>query len=168
MWVWPQVPLGGPPPPPHCALGPLPPTSLGRPLPEPSKKSQGGGWGEEGRRGQGGRGFGLREGSSNYNGGQGGPSKHQLGPDPHLGLPIYRGGAARLGLVLAKWSILMRGLFCPEIRAFTGFGARFLQPFPKSLVTVRYYSNTKMAVNSHQWPLMGDMLVQRKAPIGAT
>ena len=35
--------------------------------------------------------------------------------------------------------------FCPEIRAFTGFGARFLQPFPKSLVTVRYYSNTKMA-----------------------
>ena len=39
-------------------------------------------------------------------------------------------------------------LFCPEIRAFTGFGARFLQPFPKSLVTVRHYSNTKMAVNS--------------------
>ena len=38
-------------------------------------------------------------------------------------------------------------LFCPEIRAFTGFGARFLQPFPKSLVTVKYCSNTKMAVN---------------------
>ena len=35
--------------------------------------------------------------------------------------------------------------FGPEIGAFTGFGARFLQPFPKSLVTVRYYSNTKMA-----------------------
>ena len=33
--------------------------------------------------------------------------------------------------------------FCPEIRAFTGFGARFLQPFPKSLETVRYYSHTK-------------------------
>ena len=64
----------------------LPPTSLGRPLPEPCKKSQGG-WGEEGRRGRGGKGFGLREGSSNYNGGWGGPSKHQLGPDPHLGAP---------------------------------------------------------------------------------
>ena len=38
--------------------------------------------------------------------------------------------------------------FCPEIRAFPGFGARLLQPFPKSLVTVKYYSNTKMAVNS--------------------
>ena len=39
--------------------------------------------------------------------------------------------------------------FCPEIRAFTGFGARFLQPFPESLVTVllKYYANTK-------WPLM--------------
>ena len=29
-----------------------------------------------------------------------------------------------------------------------GFGARFLQPLPKSLVTVKYFSNTKMAVNS--------------------
>ena len=38
--------------------------------------------------------------------------------------------------------------FCPEIRAFTGVGARFLQQFPKSLVTVKCYSNTKMAVNS--------------------
>ena len=37
--------------------------------------------------------------------------------------------------------------FCPEIRAFTGVGARFLQPFPKSLVTVKYNSNTKMAVD---------------------
>ena len=35
--------------------------------------------------------------------------------------------------------------FCPEIRAFS---VRFLQPFPKSFVTVKYYSNTKMAVNS--------------------
>ena len=33
---------GPPPPPPPFALGPLPPTSLGRPLPEPCKKSQGG------------------------------------------------------------------------------------------------------------------------------
>ena len=28
-----------------------------------------------------------------------------------------------------------------------GFGARFLQPFPKALVTVKHYLNTKMAVN---------------------
>ena len=52
--------------------------------------------------------------------------------------------------------------FCPEIRAFAGFGARFLQPFSKSLVALKYYSNTKI------WPLMGDRLVQKKAPIGAT
>ena len=82
----PKCRLEAPPPPPPCALGPLPPTSLGRTLPEPCKKSQGG-WGEEGRRGRGGKGFGLREGSSDYNRGWGGPSKHQLGPDPHLGAP---------------------------------------------------------------------------------
>ena len=87
MWVWPQVPLGAPPLHPPCALGPLPPTSLRRPLPEPCTKSQGG-WVEEGRRGRGGKGFGLREGSSNYNGGGGEPSKHQLGPDPHLGASL--------------------------------------------------------------------------------
>ena len=34
-------------------------------------------------------------------------------------------------------------LLCPENRAFTGFGARVLQPFTKSLETVRYYSHTK-------------------------
>ena len=39
--------------------------------------------------------------------------------------------------------------FCPEIRAFTGLGgARFLRPFPKSLVTEKCDSNTKLAVNS--------------------
>ena len=72
MWVWPQVPLEGPPPPP--LLGPLPPHRTGPPrpgLPEHCKKSQGG-WGEEGGRGRGGKGFGLREGSSNCNGGWGG------------------------------------------------------------------------------------------------
>ena len=39
------------------------------------------------------------------------------------------------------------GAFLPEIGAFAGLGARFLQPFPKSLVNVRNYSNTKIAVN---------------------
>ena len=58
--------------------------------------------------------------------------------------------------------------FCLEIRASTGFGARFLQPFPKSLVTIKYFLNTKMAINSRQWLLMGDTLVQKEAPIGAT
>ena len=71
MWVWPQVPLGGPPPPPPCALGPLPsPHQPGPPPPKPCKKRQGG-WGEVRRRGRGGKGFGLREGSSNCNRGWG-------------------------------------------------------------------------------------------------
>ena len=38
--------------------------------------------------------------------------------------------------------------FCPEIRAFTGFGPRVPQPFPQSLVTVKYNSSTKRAVNT--------------------
>ena len=77
-------------PPPSTPLRPRtpPPHQPGPPLPEPCKKSQRG-WGEEGRRGREGRGFGLREGSSNCNGGWGGPSKHQLGPDPHRGAPNY-------------------------------------------------------------------------------
>ena len=37
-------------------------------------------------------------------------------------------------------SALIGASFCPEVRAFTGSGARILQPFPKSLVTVKYYS----------------------------
>ena len=36
---------------------------------------------------------------------------------------------------------------CPEICAFKDFGASFLQPFPKSLATVEYYSTKK-------WPLI--------------
>ena len=80
----------GPPPPPP--LGPLPPHQTGPPrpgLPEHCKKSQGG-WGEEGRERAGrewlwleGRVLQLQWGMG------GGPSKHQLGPDPHLGTPIY-------------------------------------------------------------------------------
>ena len=77
-----------PPPPPPCALGPLPPTSLGRPLPEPCEKSQGG-LGEEGRRGRGGKGFGLREGSSDYNGGWGGALQTPVGARPTSGGSQY-------------------------------------------------------------------------------
>ena len=54
--------------------------------------------------------------------------------------------------VIAKATIFYAapiGAFsCPEILAFTGFGARFLEPFPKPLVTVKYDLNTKVAVNS--------------------
>ena len=83
----PKCCLEAPPPPPPCALRPLPPTSLGRPLPEPCKKSQGG-WGEEGRRGRGGKGFGLREGSSNYNGGRDGDPPNTSWGQTHIwGLP---------------------------------------------------------------------------------
>ena len=47
-----------------------------------------------------------------------------------------------------KCAASIGAFFCPGIRAFTGFGARFLQPFPKSRVTITYYLNTKVAVNS--------------------
>ena len=77
---------------------------------------------------------------------------------------------------ISKTSKTLKGpnwglFFCPEIRAFTGFRARFLQAFPKSLVTVKYYSNTIMAINSRQWPLIavnGGHAGTKKAPIGAT
>ena len=39
-------------------------------------------------------------------------------------------------------------------------GREEIDPFPKSLVTVKCELNTKMAVNFHKWPLMGDALVQ--------
>ena len=54
------------------------------------------------------------------------------------------------------WEIFLRFFTRPQLGPFfvlkfvrsRGVGARFLQPFPESLVTVKYYSNTKMAVNS--------------------
>ena len=51
-----------------------------------------------------------------------------------------------VGPVLKSYAAPIGAFFCPEIRAFTGFGARFLQPAPKSLVTIKHNSNTKMAV----------------------
>ena len=54
MWVWPQVPPGGPSPSnPLRPIGPLPHTSLGCPLPDYCKKSQRGGWKWEGEHGEG-------------------------------------------------------------------------------------------------------------------
>ena len=44
------------------------------------------------------------------------------------------------------YAALIEAFFvCPEIRAFTGFGARFLRQIPKSK---KYYSNTRMAVDN--------------------
>ena len=40
---------------------------------------------KEGGGGSEGKGWGMREGSSNCNGGDGGPFKGQFGPDPHRG-----------------------------------------------------------------------------------
>ena len=85
MWVWPQVPLGGPPPPPPCALGPLPPNSLAAPSRSLAKRARGvGGRGKE-RAGR--EGVWLEGRVLQLQWGMGGPSKHQLGPDPHLGAP---------------------------------------------------------------------------------
>ena len=47
----------------------------------------------------------------------------------------------------AHYAAPVRAIFCPEIRAFTGFGARFLQPFPKSLVTVK-------SLQTQKWPFI--------------
>ena len=75
MWVWPQVPLAALPP---CAQGPLPHTSLGRPLPEHCKMSQGGWRGEEGG-GEGGEGRAVAQG------GDGGTFQRAVGAGPTSG-----------------------------------------------------------------------------------
>ena len=83
MWVWPQVPLGGPSPSAPLRYGTPPPHQPGLPPPSALQKEPGamGGRG----RGWGGKGCGLREGSSSYNEGTGGTLKGWVGPDPHLG-----------------------------------------------------------------------------------
>ena len=43
---------------------------------------------------------------------------------------------------LEDYTAPIGAFFCAEIRALTGFGARFLRPLPKSSLTVKYYSNT--------------------------
>ena len=61
MWVWPQVPLEGPPlqppPPPPCTLGPLPPHQIGPPCPGALQKEPRGCGGK--REGEGGEGRAL-------------------------------------------------------------------------------------------------------------
>ena len=81
----PKCCLDGPPPstrlhsrtpPPHQPVAP-PPGTLQKAPGRVRGKRDGGGWG--------GRGCGLREGSCSCKGVWWGPSKGQLGPDPHLG-----------------------------------------------------------------------------------
>ena len=79
MWVWPQVPLGGPSP--TTSVSCLPHTSPGRPSRSIAKSARGVGEerdGGEGRALAGGRVLQLPWG-------WGVPSKRQLGSDPHLG-----------------------------------------------------------------------------------
>ena len=88
MWVWPQVPLEGPPlhPPLHPRTPP-PTPDWAAPSRSIAKRAKGG-WGEEGRSRRGGKGFGLREGSSNCNGGWGGDPPNTSWGQTHIwGLP---------------------------------------------------------------------------------
>ena len=79
-----------PPPPPPCTLGPHPPHQPGPPPGALQKEPRG--VGEEGRRGRGGKRFGLREGSSNYNGGWGGDPPNTSWGQTHIwGLPNFIG-----------------------------------------------------------------------------
>ena len=83
MWVWPQVPRGGPSPSTPCRQGRLPRTRLGRPLPEHCKKSQGVGGKREGESGEGRAAAWGR--SSCCNGGMGGTFQRAVGPGPTSG-----------------------------------------------------------------------------------
>ena len=70
----------------------------------------------------------------------------QKGPNRPLRLPTENSpGDCKIS---KSYAAPIGAFLCPEIRAFTGLEARFLQPLPMSLVTVRHNSNTKMAVNS--------------------
>ena len=96
MWVWPQVPLEGPPlppslPPPHPRTPP-PTPDWAAPSRNIAKRAKGG-WGEEGGRGRGGKGFGLREGPSNCNGGWGGTLPTPVGARPASGGSQPRGSS---------------------------------------------------------------------------
>ena len=54
-----------------------------------------------------------------------------------LSLVWFAGATPELSLAHANcYAAPIGAFFCPEIRAFTGVGARFLQPSPKSLETV--------------------------------
>ena len=90
MWVWPRVPLKSPPTPLRPrSLGPLPPHQPGPPPPGALQKEPRG-VGGRGKERTGREGVWLEGRLLQLQWGLGGPSKHQLGPDPHLGAPNTR------------------------------------------------------------------------------
>ena len=88
MWVWPQVPLEGPPSTPPCTLGPLPPHQTGPPRPGALQKSQGG-WGGRGREREGREGLWLEGRVLQLQWGMGGDPPNTSWGQTHIwGLPI--------------------------------------------------------------------------------
>ena len=109
MWVWPQVPLEGLPlHPPPCTLGP----DWAAPSRSIAKRAKGGVGGR--RRERAGReGLCLEGGPSNCNWGMGGGSKHQLGPDPHLGAPKVNCGVLQIQIFCAHPLTCFHAAFFP-------------------------------------------------------
>ena len=105
MWVWPQVPLEGPPlhpPPPLNPRTPSPPTpDCASPSQSIAKRAKGGGGKRKGEGGEG-KGFGLR----------GGPSKLQWGMGETLQTPIgarpTSGGSQQIQLEWPHSSLKLR------------------------------------------------------------
>ena len=96
-------------PPPHQP-GPHPPGAL--------QKEPGGGWGEEGRGTWGGKGCGQGRVLQFQWGGWRGPSKQQLGPDPHLGALDYSGGTY-LGTSARGSRKILKSLLKSPLKAFS-------------------------------------------------
>ena len=139
---------GRPPPPPPCDLGPLPPHQPGPPPPGALQKEPSGGWGEEGRRGRGGKGFGLREGSSNYNGGWGGDPPNTSWGQTHIwGLPTIRVAL----LLLAGITLCSKNSLSGADDLIKCFGLRHLR-------TGRVRAASSASINSS---LMGSLATQR-------
>ena len=75
-------------------------------------------------------------------------------PHPELPRPQDQDGQdKRCGITVANDDLTFESLNL-------GFGGEISSPVSEVLVTVKKYSNTKMAINSRQWPLMGDTLAQ--------
>ena len=86
MWVWPQVPFGCPPP--STPLRPrTPPPHQPEPPPPGALQKEPRGVGGRGKERAGREGVWLEGRVLQLQWGTGGTSKHQLGPDPHLGAP---------------------------------------------------------------------------------
>ena len=121
-----------PPLPPPYALGPLAPTSLGRPLPEPCQKSQGG-WGEEGGRGQGGNGVWLEGRVLQLQWGMGGDPPNTSWGQTHiwgLRFPIENGARKGELKLLARLKISSE-IFVQDSGAYREIGTSSSQKYPQ-------------------------------------